>query len=145
MPKCRAAACLLLPLAAAGCHLVDQRDFDRTAGARPVPKAVAAPAPAAPSLVTIRYTTPDPAYRDALAQAVRQALSRKADVLFTVTTLVPAPAGPDAQAEAASKAAESGREVAQAIVDSGAAAGQIEQVVQIVPGATIREVRVQVH
>jgi hypothetical protein len=145
MPQTRAAACLMLPLAAVACHLIDQRDFDRSAGQRPVPAQIAAASKPEPALVTIRYSVPDPPYREALAQLVQQALARKRDVLFTVTTLVPGAQGADAQALAAEQAAETGREVAQAIADDGAEPGQIEQTVRIDPSIPVREVRVQLH
>ena len=139
MPK---RATLLLAAAAtlamAGCHLVDQRDFSSTAGQRPAPPQIAAPPKAAtPTLVTIRYTTPDPPYREALTGAVQRALARRSDVLFTVTTLVPGAPSPDTVA--------SGRDVAQTIVDAGAALGQVEQAVREQPGLTVKEIRVTVH
>ncbi len=136
---------LLLPLLAASCHLVDQRDFDAAAGRPPVLPAPAAPPAPAPALVTIRYTTPDPQYREALAGAVHRALARKPDVQFTVITLVPDRSGPAGQAEQAAAAATSGRDVARAIVDDGAAAGQVEQAVRLQTGLAQREVQVTVH
>ena len=137
---------ILLPCVAAGCHLVDQRDFDAKAGYPPSPPhAVATTIVAAPALVTIRYTTPAPQYREALTGAVHRALARKPDVLFTVTTLVPGTAGADSQAAAAADASSSGRAVAQAIVDDGAEPGQVEQAVRIQPGLATREVRVTVQ
>ena len=124
-----------LALSLPACHLVDQRDFDAKAGEKPHPPVVAVPAvPPVPALVTIRYTTPDPPYRAALTDAVHKALALKPDVLFTV-----AARGPD------ESAAESGREVAQAIVAAGAQPGQIEQVLSIDPSAQTREVAVRVQ
>ncbi len=140
----RRTACLCLAMALAGCHLVDERDFDRTAERPPTPKVVSAPPPP-PSLVRIRYTTPNPDYHDALASLVQRALARKADVLFTVSTLVPPASDADAQADAAETAAASGREVAQQIVDDGASSGQVEQLVRVAPGLTVTEVTVDVH
>jgi hypothetical protein len=146
MPHRLSPLCLLIVLATGACHLVDQRDFDRTAGVPPKPKGPAGPpAHPVPALVTVRYSTPDPPYREALSQAVQKALARKRDVLFTVTTLVPPAAGTDEQASAAASAADSGREIAQAIADDGAEPGQIEQIVRIDPSASVREVLVEVH
>jgi len=134
-----------LCLGIAGCHLVDQRDFNIAAGRAPAPRA-APPAPLPPpSLVTIRYATPDPQYRDAVAALVDRALARKHDVLFTVTTLVPASGTGEAQASEAAQAAGSGREVAQAIVDDGAEPGQVEQVLRTDAGVQVKEVRVDVR
>ena len=132
------AASLCLALAVSGCHLVDQRDFDANAGRPPKPRVLPPGPPPPPSLVTIRYTTPEPQYRDALAALVTKALARKRDVLFTVTSVVPEAASPE-------EAATSGREVAQAIVDDGAEAGQVEQAVRLDPGVTVKEVTVNVH
>jgi hypothetical protein len=137
---------LVLPLCLAGCYLVDQRSFNAKAGRKPLPPVVAAPpAHVAPALVTIRYTTPDPHYHDVLANAVRRALARKPDALFSVTTLVPQAAGADQAAEAAATAAASGGEVAQAIVAAGAAPGQVEQMVSVDPSVRVREVIVKVQ
>ncbi len=132
----RLAAAFSLVLAVAACHLVDQRDFDASAGRPPAP-APAKPVPPPPALVTISYATPNPQYREALAAVVRKAIARKPDVLFTVTTLVPG--APDEEAVG------TGREVAQAIVDSGAEPGQVEQLLRTEPGLAAREVRVTVH
>jgi hypothetical protein len=146
MTRCPAARLLPLCLLAAGCHLVDQRDFDAQAGRRPTPPTHAAPPPAAaPALVTIRFATPDPMFREAVALAVQRALARRRDALFTVTTLVPAAPGADAQADQAAQAAASGRAVAQAAVDGGAAPGQVVQIVRIQPGLDVREVLLTVH
>jgi hypothetical protein len=139
MKLCRAMILLAMALSLPACHLVDQRDFNAAAGRKPVPPVVAAkPVPEVPALVTIRYTTPDPPYREALTDAVHKALARKADVLFTVSTIVP-------RADNPNEAAESGREVAQAIVSAGAAPGQVEELVSVEPGATVREVIVKVQ
>ena len=129
-----------------GCHLVDQRDFDRHAGDRPVaPVKPGHAAPPVPALVTIRYDTPNPPYQEALAFAVQRALSRKRDVLFTVTSLVPPSGDPNAQVAAEGAAASSGRDVAAAIVADGADTGQVEQAVRQDSQVKVREVRVEVH
>lgn len=138
MSASRIAACLCLAACLSGCHLVDQRDFDADAGRPPKPRALPPGRPPPPALVTIRYTTPEPQYRDALAAVVTAALARKHDVLFTVTSVVPAAASPE-------EAAASGREVAQAIVDDGAEAGQVEQAVRLDPGVTVKVVTVNVR
>ncbi len=138
--------CLVLPLCLAGCYLVDQRTFDAKAGRKPVPPVVAGPpGHAAPALVTIRYTTPDPEYQDVLASAVHRALARKPDALFSVTTMVPPAENADQAADAAQAAAASGREVAQAIVADGASPGQVEQLVNLDPLLSVREVVVKVQ
>jgi hypothetical protein len=138
--------CLILALCLPACHLVDQRDFFARAGSKPVPPVVAGPpVPAVPALVTIRYTTPNPAYQDVLTDAVHRALARKPDVLFSVATLIPPAGSADASADAQALAAASGREVAQTIVAAGAQPGQVEQLVSVDPSATVREVVVRVQ
>jgi hypothetical protein len=134
----RIIVCLCVAVAVAGCHLVDQRDFDADAGRPPKPRVLPPGPPPPPALVTIRYTTPEPQYRDRLAALVARALARKRDVLFTVTSSVPEAASPE-------EAASSGHEVAQAIVDDGAEAGQVEQAVRLDPAITVKEVTVNVH
>ncbi len=138
--------CLILALCLPACHLVDQRDFNASAGTKPVPPVVARPTvPAVPALVTIRYTTPNPDYHDVLTAAVHKALARKPDVLFSVATLIPSTGGADATAEAQALAAASGREVAQTIVAAGAQPGQVEQMVGTDPASAVREVVVRVQ
>ncbi len=146
-PILRLAASLLALSVLAGCHLIDQRSFDRTAGRKPVLPAVPTPPGPAPTppLLTVRFDTPDPQYRAALATAVDSARRRKPDVLFSVIVLVP-PAGTPAQQVAAAEAARgSGRDVAAAIVADGADIGQVELSARAEPGLTVREVRVYVH
>jgi hypothetical protein len=130
----------------AGCHLVDQRDFDRQAGRPPVVKAAPSVVLAGPRpLLRIAYDNPDPDYSQALSAAVKRAMAVKPDVLFTVQTLVPLSGTPDAQAIAQSAAAVTGREIAEAIVADGADAGQVELAVKGEAGLKEKEVRVFVH
>ncbi len=131
------AICLALSLTA--CHLVDQRDFNPHAGEKPVfARPVAAPVPPRPALVTIGFATPDPNYQPALREAVRQVLARKADAAFIVTTT--APVADDLEA-----AADTGRQVAQSIVDAGVPPAHIEQVLTSDKLLAAREVRVTVR
>ncbi len=128
------------------CHLVDQRDFDKRAGRKPVLPVVAAAPPVGPdALLRIGYETPDPVYAPALAAAVQRAVTLKPGVLFTVQTLVPLEATPDLQAAALREAARTGREVAEAMVVDGAEQGQIEMAVRGDAGVRFKEVRVFVH
>jgi hypothetical protein len=136
---------LALPLFAAACYLVDQRSFDRNAGRPPAKPRVAVHVTPDPALVTIRYTTPDPIYRPALDPAVRKALALKQDALFTVTTRIPPAATIAAQAQSATDAAASGRQVAQAIVDAGAAPGQVEQLLRVDSAVSQKEISVAVR
>ena len=129
-----------------GCHLLDQRDFDARAGMAPVSPAVPVRVAKGPQpLLRVRYDTPDPDYAPALRDAVQRAIAVKPDVLFSVQTLVPLAATPDAQAASQLAAAATGREIAEAIVTDGADEGQIEQAVRGDPGVQAKEVRIFVH
>jgi hypothetical protein len=135
-----------MALSLPACHLVDQRDFNAMAGLPPAKPVMAAPAEAAqPALVTIRYTEANPSYREALIASVHAALARKPDVQFIVSTVAPHAATADEAADLGAQAAASGREVAQAIVDAGAAPAQVEQLVSVDPSARYREVIVKVQ
>ena len=139
----------LLPFLAAlslgACHLVDQRDFNPNAGKPPVPPPAKA-APAGPgALLTLNYAGGEPDYASALAQAVTRAMAVKPDVLFTVQTLVPLAATPDAQAAALREATQTGREIGEAIVTDGADQGQVELTVRTDPSLHAKEVRIYVH
>jgi hypothetical protein len=133
-------------LALSACHLIDQRDFDSRAGRPPVlAKAPAGPSLGPQALLRIVYDNPDPEYALALASAVKRALTLKPGVLFTVQTLVPLAATPDAQAASLAAAAATGREIAEAIETDGADQGQIELAVKADPAVKIKEVRIYVH
>jgi hypothetical protein len=137
---------LLALLCLGGCHLIDQRDFDARAGRAPVlPVAPVQVAKGPQPLLRVGYDTPDPDYAPALRDAVQRALAVKPDVLFSVQTLVPLAATPDAQAALQLAAAATGREIAEAIVTDGADEGQIEQAVRGDPGVHAKEVRIFVH
>ena len=138
-------AALLLPPLLAGCHLIDQRDFNPQAGMPPkAPPAAALPAgPGA--LLTMDYGAGEPDYAASLAQAVSRAMGVKPGVLFTVQTLVPPLPSPAAQETALRAAAATGREVAEAIVSDGADEGQIELAVRADPAVAAKQVRVFVH
>jgi hypothetical protein len=139
-------AVLAAVLALAACHLVDQRDFDDKAGRPPVlAKAPAGPSLGPQALLRIAYDNPDPEYAPALAAAVRRALTLKPGVLFTVQTLVPSTATPDAQAALLAAAAATGREIAEAIVTDGADQGQVELAVKADSAVKTKEVRIYVH
>jgi hypothetical protein len=133
-------------LALTGCHLVDQRTFDRHAGAKPQPPAAKVVATHGPQpLLTITYDNPDPDYARPLANAVQRALAVKPDVLFTVQILVPPSGPPDAQARAEIAAAATGREIEEAMVADGADQGQIEMAVKGDASVKTKDVRIYVH
>lgn len=137
---------LLAATLAAGCTLIDQRSFNPQAGIRPQLPAAPAPKASGPAaLLTIRYTTPDPAYADELATAVKHALAIKPNVYFTIQTHMPFTGSYESQQAALTEAAASGREIAESIIADGADQGQVEQTVQIDPAVKVREVRIFVH
>ena len=134
-----------------GCKLVDQRTFDKNAGRKPVAHVPAvargAPPPGPPvGGVPTREAPED--WQPRLDAAVREALARKPNVLFTVQSVArPAP-GTDAAAQAAALRAvidSQGRAVAQAITADGASALQVEMSAIADPAATAAEVRVFVR
>ncbi len=134
-------------LGLAGCGLIDQRTFDPQAGIKPVPpKPVLAPLPpGAPPLVTIDFTRGAPPYQEAVANALRMALARRSDAIFTVETLVPVTGSPEAQADEARAGAATARQVAEIIVGAGADPGQIELTVRADPARHTERVLVRVH
>ncbi len=119
--------CVAVGLALAGCHLVDQRDFNAHAGEKPKPPAAPAGPPGPGALLTIDYARGAPNYAASLAQSVQNALAVKKSVLFSVRTLVPPAATPDAQIAELRDAAATGREIAESIVTDGADQAQVEQ------------------
>lgn len=121
----------------AGCHLVDQRDFNPAAGQRPAVAGPAIPAAAQPPLVSIGFTPAPPDYGTTLAAAVARARAVKPDVLFLIEA-----ACPPGRAE---EALRDGAEVAAAVHAAGAAGGQIEQSVVLEAGREGIEVRVRVR
>jgi hypothetical protein len=148
MNKSRATSAGVMLLAALldGCHLIDQRDFNPNAGKPPVPKVAAAKGPFGPgALLTISYANGDPAYAQALSEAVTRALRAKPNVLFTVQGLVPLAGDANAQAASLQEATGTTREIAEAIVTDGADQGQIELAVRVDQGVKAKEVQVFVH
>ena len=137
--------CVLL----AGCKLVDQRTFDRDAGRAPVPHAPppppAGPAPIPPLFVVHSGQMPED-WQPGLREAVREALARKPNVLFTVQSVAPASPSPDAQAAALQAAVlQAGRPVADAVGADGARPAQIEMSAAADPAVRAAEVRIYVH
>ena len=131
---------LLVPLAVllAGCKLVDQTFFASDPEPSEVP--AAAPAPAAPRpvgrapLLTIRYDTPTPAYRDSLAQAVKAVEARRPGAVFDIVG-----------ASDATGAAQAGRDagaVMSTMRELGVAGPRLHLGARIEPNVTVREVRI---
>jgi hypothetical protein len=136
---------LLLPLAATGCHLIDQSDFRP----KPPPPPPAPPAPPAPPpvppLVSIRFPRPDIDYTAALRQAVTEARQRKVDVSFEVQGLAPTAPAIDAQTSALATVNKEAQGVAAAIAGLGVDPTRIRMLSRTEPGLSANEVRVYVH
>ena len=143
--SCCAFCCAL----AAGCDLVDQRSFDRSAGRAPVPRAappVVSTVRPIPPLFVVRSGRPEQDWQPELRRAVAQALSRKPNVLFTVESVAPVAPTPAAQAASLRAAAAlQGRPVADAITADGAPSAQVELTALSDPAVKMPEVRVYVH
>ena len=152
-PAARAAAilscCALCCALTAGCDLVDQRSFDRSAGRAPVPRAppaVVSTFRPIPPLFVVRSGRPEPDWQPELRRAVAQALSRKPNVLFTVESVAPVASTPAAQAASLRAAvALQGRPVADAIGADGARPAQVELTASSDAATRAPEVRVYVH
>ena len=148
-PVVRVLALLSCCVLAAGCDLVDQRSFDRSAGRAPVPAApprVVSTVRPIPPLFVVRSGRAARDWQPALRRAVGQALSRKPNVLFTVQSVTPVASSPLAQAAALRAAvALQGRPVADAITGDGARPAQLELTARSDPAVGTPEVRVYVH
>ena len=140
--SCLLPCCVLL----AGCKLVDQRTFDHDAGRTPVPPApasVASGPPLVPPLFVVRSASD---WRGPLREAVREALARKPNVLFTVDSVVPSDASSTHQAAAMQNTVmQLGRPVADAIAADGARPEQIELAASSDPKVHQPQVRIDVR
>lgn len=149
IPIARPLAILSCLAVLAGCKLVDQRTFDHSAGRAPVPAAakVTAQGPAPiPPLYVVQAGALETDWQSGLHDAARAALERKANVLFTVESVVPSSGSPDQQAAALQAAVASlGRPVAEALTADGAQPAQIEMTAVSEPSLRNSEVRVFVH
>ncbi len=144
-PRSTQFACLLLLASlAGGCTLIDQRTFNPQAGMPPAIPAPVGPA-VAPPLITIDFAHPNPDYTVMVRQAVEQAVARKPDVQFDVTTVVPAVGTPADQAVAASALTADAREIARVISSDGVDDDRVHLAARAEPGLTSRQVRVFVH
>ena len=129
---------VLLAGSLAGCKLVDQTFFAPDPDPREVPAATPAPADPRPAgrapLLTIRYDTPAPVYRDTLAQAVKAVEERRPGAVFDIVG-----------ASDASSAAQAGRDAAAVLGtmrELGVAGPRLHLGARIEPNAAVREVRI---
>lgn len=141
MAHIRRFAVLLSLVILAGCQLIDQTFF--AADPEPAPVATASapaiPAPAARSvaLLSIGYQTPNPAFQDPLAVAVRAAEQRRPGGQYDVVGI-----------STAADAARTGRDagaIMAAMVRLGVPASRIHLGAQLDAAQTVREVRIHLR
>lgn len=131
MPRLIPAAAALLSLA--GCHLLDQTDFDPpllARAARPIPNPETRTA-----LITIEYAKASPDYRAVLGSTIRTVEAKRPGVLYDVVSVI------GAESEAVigrGRAAE----VMTAVEAAGVTPARIQLGLAIEPGRTPQQVRV---
>ena len=138
----------LAALPVAGCKLVDQRTFDRTADKPPVihtPRAVHVAAIGPNALVTFPAASPVSDWADVLHTAADLARTRKPNVLFRVETVVPARGDPQTQADALGQALGAARAAADIIVGDGVDRSQVELAAVTDPAVKQPEIRIFVR
>lgn len=135
----------LAALPVAGCKLVDQRTFDRTADRPPViarPPTVQTAASGPNALVSFPAAAPRSDWADVLHTAADLARTRKSNVLFRVETVVPASGNPQTQARALGDALGAAREAADVIVGDGVDRSQVE--LAAVTDARVRQPEIRI-
>jgi hypothetical protein len=126
-----------------GFHLIDQRTFEATT-APSAADIARAKLPALP-LAVIRFDQPDVDYKQALADAIGSAQTRKSDVAFDVVSPVPLKAPQAEQDRATAQGKQDAQDIATAIAEDGVAPDHIFLGFRGDPGAPPREVRVYVR
>lgn len=121
-------------LALAGCHLLDQTDFEPKLPPKPAPPPVPSPETRT-ALVTIDYAKADPDYHSALTAAVHAVETRRPNSLYDVVAVVPDAAG---AAAGRFRAAQ----VMTAIEAEGVIPARIQLGLMLDPGRKIPQVRV---
>jgi hypothetical protein len=123
-----------LPITLAGCHLLDQTDFEPK---RPPPPA-APPIPDTenrPALITIEYTKANPDYATTVTITVHAVETKRPGSLYDVVAVVADAAGAEAgRARAA--------EVMTAIETAGVIPARVQLGLKVEPGRKIPQVRV---
>ncbi|MFT9067718.1 MAG: hypothetical protein ABF420_06700 [Acetobacter syzygii] len=138
------AICLLTGMA--GCKLVDQKTFNHSAGVEPKPYIPPPPPgpPPVPPLIELVAGTPQTQWKAPVDQIAREALSRKKDVLFVVSCLVPPQANQDNEQSALLELVQhDGRAVMQELIDAGAPEPQVEM--SAMPDSSVTKPTVRVY
>jgi hypothetical protein len=124
----------LLPLALAGCHLLDQTDFEPKRPPPPAPPPIP-DTETRPALITIEYAKANPDFATTLATAVHAVETRRPGSLYDVVAVVADAAGAEAgRARAA--------EVMTAIEAAGVIPARIQLGLLVEPGRKPPQVRV---
>ncbi len=130
----RRSVLILLPFGLAGCHLLDQTDFQP----KPHPPPPLPPVPdpeTRTALVTIDYPKPNPDYHTALATVVRAVEAQRPGSLYDVVAVIADTAG---AAAGQNRAAD----VMIAIEAEGVIPARIQLGLRLEPGRKIPQVRV---
>lgn len=133
------------------CKLVDQRTFNPSAGRRPVPyvpplpPAPPTPPPPAPPIEVVEGT-PQSEWEKPLMNLVKEALSRKSDVVFVVTVVTPIVSDPAVQQGQMYKiTSQEGKAIADDIVKAGAKPEQIQMEAKADGNVKKNNVQVTIH
>jgi hypothetical protein len=137
---------VLAGLALAGCKLIDQTTFAPQAE-MPEPAQLAALPPVGerPALLSIRYSTPNPQYGEALRTAVAAAEERRPGSIYDVVAVVPVPKDPALQLRDLDQGRQDATRVMQAMMALGVPDTRIALGARTDPSITVREVRVYVR
>jgi hypothetical protein len=136
---------MVLPMALAGCKLIDQTTF--APDPEPAPPAQIAASVRADSrtpLLTIRYDVPDPAYEDLLRYALNAAETRDPDIAYDVVAVGPG-GGTTAAVEAAQLRRPDAVAVMRSMMTMGVPDNRIRLGARTDPQIQIGEVRVYVR
>lgn len=145
-PDWRGVLLIAAALSLAGCHLLDRSDFAPAAKTPPPTQLTNAALPDnRQPLVTIRYETPNPAYEGALAQAVRAAEARTANLEYDVVAVIPQNNDPVAQLDAVTQGRDDAATVMRSIMGQNVPDTRIRLAARIDPDASALEVRVYVR
>lgn len=144
-PNRRLPAILLaVPLALAGCKMIDQRTFER-APEMPSQAALARPVLPAEPVARLQPADPGADWRATLAAAERQAIAANPDAAFDLLTPIPTDAKRTEQDRFARNGTADSQVVAKALLADGVAPARITLGFIGDAGHPVREVRLYAH
>jgi hypothetical protein len=131
---------LLLSVALPGCKLIDQETFAPTPEAKPTPPPPPIPVQVDPRtpLLTVDYSTPEPAWQEPLRYAVRAAEARDRRVQYDVTAVVP-------RLDDASEGQQRALTIMRGIIEQRVPASRVHLGLRADPTLTSPQVRVYVR